>query len=102
MIVFNDNLDLLSNLATRYTPCSEPAKRKCASPRITGMNGINEKTCKHMCDINKRCNFAFWNMGHFCAWYETCDELNSAKGTGTIFAKPGKTCPRNEVGVISK
>ena len=50
-----------------------------------------------MCDNNERCNFAFWNVGWFCALYETCDELTSSRGTGTIFAKPGKTCPSNEV-----
>jgi len=84
-----------NNCAPLYTPCTEPSKQRCASPRLEGKDGINEERCKEMCDSNERCNFAFWNTGWFCALYETCDELESSKGTGTIFAKEGTTCPND-------
>ena len=78
-----------------YKSCSEPQKQRCNSTPIGKHNGINEESCKKICDENEKCNYVFWNKGWYCALYEDCVMYQHSKGVGTVFAKKGLglNCP---------
>ena len=76
-----------------YSQCIDSKKKICTELPSGQGNGINEEQCKLMCDVDKNCNFLFWNSGWFCALYKTCDELKTYEVVGTIYAKQGNVCP---------
>jgi len=78
-----------------YKACSEPQKKRCNSTPFGKHNGVNEESCKKICDENEKCNYVFWNKGWYCALYEDCFLYEDSKGVGTVFAKKGKGlyCP---------
>ena len=78
-----------------YQNCTNLSEQKCNSMVIDSANGKTEEECKEMCNLMQnsyaKCNFIFWNNGHYCALYQTCDEFKTANGVGYIFAKD--SCP---------